>query len=87
MRVVNIMGRERDEGLARLPDDDGSYDDSVEDLKKDGGVEMVQTPGERERPRPEPMPPESGVLRGRTLGIFGPRSSIRRIMNSMMRSP
>jgi hypothetical protein len=79
------MGKERDEGLARLQDDDGSNDDSVEDLKKDGGVEMVQTPAER--PRPEPMPPEAGSLRGRTLGIFGPRSSIRRMMNSMMRSP
>lgn len=85
VRVVNIMGKERDEGLARLPDDDGSYSDSVEDLKKDEGVEMVQTPGERARP--EPMPPESGALRGRTLGIFGPRSPIRRTMNSMMRSP
>lgn len=85
VRVVNIMGKERDGGLARLPDDDGTYDDSSDDLKKDGSMEMVQTPADR--PRPQPMPPEQGGLRGRTLGMFGPRSTVRRAMDALMRNP
>lgn len=93
VRVVNIMGKDRDEdagdggGLTKLPDDDGSgsFGRSTEDLKKDGGVEMRQTSAER--PRPEAMPPEIVRLRGRTLGVFSSRSSIRRGMDSMMRSP
>lgn len=84
-RVANVMGKERDEGLSRLPDDDGYYDDSSDDLKKDGSMEMLQTAPERIRP--QPMPPESAGLRGRTLGVFGPRSPVRRAMNGLMRSP
>ncbi|WVQ85091.1 hypothetical protein IAT38_007255 [Cryptococcus sp. DSM 104549] len=36
--------------------------------------------------RPDPRPPESSEgLRGRTLGMFGPRSKVRRSMDSLMR--
>jgi hypothetical protein len=81
-RVVNIGGREREDGLTRLPDDDGD-DDSSEDLKRTDTVEMVAGP--TARTRPEAMPPER--LRGRTLGLFGPRSRIRRTMDGLMRHP
>lgn len=85
VRVVNIMGKEREDGLARLPDDDGEYEDNADDTKKDGSIEMVPTPADR--PRPQPMPPEFDGLRGRTLGVFGPRSSVRRAMDALMRNP
>lgn len=81
-RVVNIGGREREDGITRLPDNDGD-DDSIEELKIIDTMEMVETPASRHRP--EPMPPEG--LRGRTLGLFGPRSRTRNSMNRLMRHP
>jgi len=83
VRVVNIMGKDKDEGLSRLPDDDGIDGDSTDDLKRTDSIQMVETP--TARPRPEAMPPER--LRGTTLGLFGPRSVVRRTMDRLMRHP
>jgi hypothetical protein len=83
VRVVNIMGKDKDEGLSRLPDDDGIDGDSMDDLKRTDRIQMVETP--TARPRPEAMPPEG--LRGKTLGLFGPKSVVRRTMDRIMRHP
>lgn len=81
-RVVNLGGKEREDGLSRLPDDDNDIDDdSTDELKRTETVEMVEASASR--PRPEAMPPEG--LRGRTLGLFGPRSRVRRTMDGLMR--
>jgi hypothetical protein len=81
-RVVNLGGKEREDGLSRLPDDDNDIDDdSTDELKRTETVEMVEAPASR--PRPEAMPPER--LRGRTLGLFGPKSRVRRTMDGLMR--
>ena len=77
------MGKDKDEGLSRLPDDDGIDGDSMDDLKRRDSIQMVETP--LARARPEAMPPER--LRGRTLGLFGPKSVVRRTMDSLMRHP
>jgi hypothetical protein len=83
VRVVNIMGKDKDEGMSRLPDDSGMDGESTEDLKRPDRIEMVETP--TNRPRPEAMPPER--LRGRTLGMFGPNSRLRRAIDRLMRHP
>jgi hypothetical protein len=83
VRVVNIMGKDKEEGLSRLPDDDGIDEDSTDDLKRTDRIQMVETSSAR--PRPEAMPPER--LRGTTLGLFGPKSVVRRTMDSIMRHP
>jgi len=83
VRVVNILGKDKDEGVSRLPDDHDIDGDSTDDLKRTDGIQMVETP--TTRPRPEAMPPER--LRGRTLGLFGSKSVVRRTMDRLMRHP
>lgn len=77
IRVVNIMGSE--EKGARLDGHDG---------------ELVEEPEQVQPSRPDPMPPEvlnppesHGALRGKTLGIFGPNSKTRILMDRLLRFP
>lgn len=77
VRVVNIMGS--DAKGERLDDHD---------------IDLVEEPEEAPPSRPDPMPPEAlksvepeGRLRGKTLGVFGPQSRTRILMDRLLRFP
>lgn len=101
VRVVNIMGDHQDahHDMTRLSDDEGeggspTHSPGLHRKEADGdGVELRSFEGingmskSPDRERPDPRPPETGRLRGRTFGLFGPTSGIRRGLDSMMRNP
>jgi len=85
IRVVNIMGSDQDHGMVRLDDEDeDDVDTEVSDWAD--GLESMPEPSIIRPQRPDPMPPEER-LRGRTLGLFGPRSWTRRAMDSLLHYP
>ena len=77
VRVVNIVGAEND-GRVRLEDEE-IEDDELRNKPLEQAVDAIEQPGV------PPRPPER--LRGKTLGIFGPRSRIRRSMDALLRFP
>ncbi|EIW66778.1 hypothetical protein TREMEDRAFT_40774 [Tremella mesenterica DSM 1558] len=91
VRVVNIVGHD-EPGMVRLQDEnvwdgDGPASGSKEGLETEG-EEMYEMRREEmgmdiPAPRPGPLPPEPG-LRGRTLGLFGVKSRIRRSMAGVL---
>ncbi|ORX40063.1 Ion transport protein-domain-containing protein [Kockovaella imperatae] len=82
IRVVNTGGINH-EGMSRLPDEDEEYeDDRKDDRKEDTGFPVTDLDSASIGPKP----PE-GPLRGKTLGIFGPRSPIRTAMHSFLNYP
>ncbi|ORY24315.1 high-affinity cell membrane calcium channel [Naematelia encephala] len=85
VRVVNILGSDRDDGRMRLGDEYESSEDLDKKDEEDLGQPPSPKPASIPPSRPDPMPPER--LRGRTLCFFTSASKIRRAMDGIMRTP
>lgn len=87
IRVVNIMGTEKEkgyEGLTRLSTNDEGAESPLE---MSSALSTPPDPPTPPPPLPPPMAPGPGGLRGRTLGVFSATNPVRVAMDRLLLFP